>query len=128
MQSLLRKPVEIPARQEEDALLRSAQQGDTAARNELIQRHMPAILNASRRHHQPYFFGDDDLAHECVLGMCHAIRKFDERKTTGRFLSYAWLWMRSYMQRGIERGSLMPIPRYKQVGGKAYETMQQVPD
>jgi len=117
--SLLRYPVDIPTHEEDLQLIAKAQTGRTkskrlAARNELIIRHMPAIIVYAGVHHRahgsPRHVEVEDLVHVGVFGVVHAIRKFNKSKTVGRFISYARYWMRNYMNKAINEYRMYTIP------------------
>jgi RNA polymerase sigma factor (sigma-70 family) len=117
--SLLRRPVDIPTHEEDLQLITTAQTAKRfktrlAARNELIVRHIPAIINYAgyfyRTHNSPRHVEVEDLVHVGVFGMAHAIKKFNRNKTVGRFISYARYWMRSYMHKAVNEYRMYTIP------------------
>jgi len=112
--SLLRNKVDIPTHEEDLKLLKNAKKGNIKARNELIVRHLPAMIQFASGHYKarnrPTHLELEDLIHVCVFGMVHAIRKFDQEKTRGRFIQYARHWMRNYIDKAIEEYKLYRIP------------------
>lgn len=117
--SLLRYQVDIPTHEEDLYLIATAQTAKRkktrlAARNELIVRHMPAIINYAgcfyRTHNSPLHVEVEDLVHVGVFGVAHAIQKFNRHKTVGRFISYARYWMRSYMHKAVNEYRMYTIP------------------
>lgn len=99
---------------EERQLLADAQQGDLAARDQLILANLPfAYMYAYKYYvicHRPRWVETDDLEQECVIGMLHAIKKWNPSKNRGRWVNYAKLWMRSYMQKFLRYGQLWKVP------------------
>jgi len=111
MTSLLHRMAEIPTKEEDDLLISKAQSGDLDARNELIKRHLPFIIKMATGQRKDYrYVTVDDLAHVCVLGMIHAIRKYDASKAKGRFITYASKWMITYIQTALDRYSMYRCP------------------
>ena len=98
---------------EERQLLSDAQQGDLAARDHLILANLPFAYHYAYQYylacHKPRWCETDDLEQECVLGMLHAIRKWDHAKNKGRLIGYARYWMRSYMQKFLRYGQLWKV-------------------
>jgi DNA-directed RNA polymerase specialized sigma subunit len=115
MRTLLRLAVEPLTTDEERELIAAAQDGDLQARNRIIMRHIPAMVTVAKeyRHKRGYpcYVETDDLVHVCVMGVIHAIRKFNPAKTTGTFLSYSRFWMRSYLNNAMLEYGLWHVPR-----------------
>ncbi len=114
-QSLLRRPVSIPTDEEDYALIEAAQAGSIDARNEMIVRHLPAIIRYASEYHQirrrPKHVELEDLIHVGVFGIIHAIRKYERRKRAGgRFITYAKYWMRNYMDKAVNEYRMFRIP------------------
>lgn len=113
-ESLLRIPVQIPTHEEDLKLISRAQAGSIDARNELIMRHMPAIIQFAGLRHKihgsPRHIEVEDLIHVGVFGMIHAIRKYDISKAHGRFIVYARYWLRSYMTKAVNTNRLWYVP------------------
>lgn len=111
MNSLLNRETSIPTDEDDKQLIIAAQSGSIESRNELIMRHMPFILRfAQGQVKNRRFVKRDDLAHVCVLGMIHAIRKYDFSKAKGKFITYAAWWMRSYISAALDKYSLYRLP------------------
>jgi len=112
--SLLRQRVRVPTPEEDIALITAAQSGNIQARNELIVRHLPIILTIAGQYHakkeRPTHVEIEDLAHVCVFGVIHAIRKYDVRKAMGRFIAYAKYWMRHYMDKAMNEYEMIRVP------------------
>ena len=112
--SLLRIPVQIPTHEEDLELISIAKTGDIAARNELIVRHLPAIIQFAggfyKDHGSPLHVEVEDLIHVGVFGVIHAIKKYDRVKARGRFICYARFWMRNYMGKALNTYRMYFIP------------------
>jgi len=112
--SLLHRPVVIPGREEQAALLACAKDGDVKSRNALIERNMPFLLKIASRflksHRYSCHVGIDDLAHAGALGFMHAVRTYSAKKTTGKFTSYAYYWAYHYMQECAHDSLLFKVP------------------
>ena len=112
--SLLRRPVTIPTAEEDLQLIIASQKGDIAARNEMIERHLPAIISYASGYYKirrrPPHIELEDLIQVSVFGVVHAIGKYREEKAKGRFISYAKYWMRNYMEKAIDTYRLFRVP------------------
>jgi RNA polymerase sigma factor (sigma-70 family) len=73
---------------EERDLLRRAQAGDGAAKNELVSRFHRSVLEIAGQYHGP---AHEDLVAAGLLGLCEAIAKFDLRRKNGFFAYAKWL-------------------------------------
>jgi RNA polymerase sigma factor (sigma-70 family) len=113
-ESLLRVPVKTPTHEEDLELIVMAQGGSMSARNELIMRHMPAVIKFAGLRYKiygsPSHVEVEDLIHVGVFGMIHAIRKYDVRKSRGRFIVYARYWLRNYMNKAVNTYRLYYLP------------------
>lgn len=69
--------VVLLSRDEQLALVLKAKAGDLQSRNEVIMSCWPYILTMARRYKRTKSHDVDDLVHEGILGMMHAIDKFD---------------------------------------------------
>ena len=94
---------------EELELARRIERGDLAAKDRLINSNLRLVMNIARRYqHADVELGD--LIQEGTLGLIRAAEKFDHRKGF-RFSTYATLWIRQALQRGIaDRGSAIRLP------------------
>jgi len=112
--SLLRRAVQVPTDEEDRQLLTLAQGGDLSARNELIMRHMPFVIKVASEHYayrqRPRYVTRDDLIQVCVIGVIHAIRKYNPARATTRFIYYAKYWMRDYMDKALYEYKLYRVP------------------
>jgi RNA polymerase sigma factor (sigma-70 family) len=85
-----------PKREEERVLIRLAQQGCSASRDELCVRHSPFVVSQVKKMGG---WGMDyiDLFQEGMIGMGMSIEKFDLEKYRFRLISYAVWWIRQSM-------------------------------
>src|SRR5947208_9572601 len=79
--------------QNEAALARRAQAGDTAARTQLINAGIPLVTAIARRYYSPHL-EQDDLVQEGILGLCEAIDHFEDDRGAD-FATYAPYWSRT---------------------------------
>lgn len=95
--------------QEERDLARRAKLGDDRARHRLIESNLRLVIAIARRYrNRGVPFGD--LIQEGTLGLDRAARKFDPDRGF-RFSTYATLWIRQSIQRGISgSGSTIRLP------------------
>ena len=94
--------------------------GDEYARNALIAMNMPLVYSIAKRFSstKDAAFSSEDLAQEGMLGLVHALDKFDLNKKT-RFSTYAMWWIRQYMSRAIENQSdTVRIPAHRHTDRK----------
>src|SRR4051812_16642151 len=94
---------------EELELARRIERGDLAAKERLVNSNLRLVMNLARRYqHSEVELGD--LIQEGTLGLIRAAEKFDYRKGF-RFSTYATLWIRQALQRGIaDRGRAIRLP------------------
>ena len=89
----------VPTREEEQALARRAQAGDTSAFNELVERNLRLVVSIAKR-----FVGlglpVQDLIQEGNCGLMEAIGKYDLSRGL-RISTYATWWIRQYISRAI---------------------------
>lgn len=95
--------------QEERDLARAFQAGDDRARKQLIECNLRLVISIARRYRNRGLpFGD--IIQEGTLGLDRAARKFDPDRGF-RFSTYATLWIRQAIQRGISgAGSTIRLP------------------
>ena len=95
---------------EELELAKRIERGDLAAKDALINQNLRLVVSIARKYQG---LGDLcllDLIQEGVLGLIRAVEKFDWRKGF-RFSTYATLWIRQAIQRGIaDRGRMIRLP------------------
>lgn len=92
-------------------LARRIERGDLAAKERLITHNLRLVVSIARRHQGVSEMTLLDLVQEGTLGLIRACEKFDWRKGF-RFSTYATLWIRQSIQRGIAthgRTIRMPI-------------------
>src|SRR4051812_27695623 len=96
-----RYPLLRPA--EEIELAQAIERGDLAAKERLINSNLRLVVSVARKYQgQGLAFGD--LVQEGMLGLIRAAEKFDWRKGF-KFSTYATLWIRQSIQRGLENSS-----------------------
>jgi RNA polymerase primary sigma factor len=88
---------------EEIELAKRIERGDLAAKERMINSNLRLVVSQARR-----YLGSGltmaDLVQEGMFGLIRATEKFDWRKGY-RFSTYATLWIRQSMQRGVENTS-----------------------
>ena len=89
--------------QEEIELAKRIEQGDLAAKDRMINSNLRLVV-ANARRYQGQGLALGDLIQEGMLGLIRAVEKFDWRKGF-RFSTYATLWIRQAIQRGLENTS-----------------------
>jgi len=82
-------------REQELALARRYQAGDSAAGEELVEAHLHAVVRMAHRY-RGYRIPISDLVGEGSLGLLEALGRFDPEREL-RFLTYARHWIRAYM-------------------------------
>lgn len=99
------------SREEERALLQSAQAGNARARARLIQANLRFVTQVARRLVQPPFT-IDEMIDEGVVGLDEAITRMDTSRGI-KFISYAVWWIRAEIRKAInETGSTIRVPAY----------------
>lgn len=95
---------------EEVALSRRALKGDEGARHELINCNIRLVVSISR-YYRNRGVPMEDVIQEGMLGLDRASRKFDPERGF-RFSTYATLWIRQSIQRGLSGGgaSMIRLP------------------
>ena len=96
--------------QERDLALR-IQQGDAAARDEMIKSNLRLVVSIAR-HYSGQGLSMLDLISEGNLGLVRAVEGFDPAHET-RFSTYATYWIKQSIKRGlINTGRTILIPTY----------------
>ncbi|MGB2694361.1 MAG: sigma-70 family RNA polymerase sigma factor [Dehalococcoidia bacterium] len=100
-------PLLTPA--EEIELAKRLERGDLAAKERMVNSNLRLVMSIARRY-QGQGLGMGDLVQEGTLGLIRAVEKFDWRKGF-RFSTYATLWIRQSIQRGLENnGRTIRLP------------------
>lgn len=81
---------------EADALARRAQNGDKAAREELIRRLLPLIHSTARRY-RTEGLEQADLMQEGIVGLLRALQRYDPERGVP-FAAFATWWIRQSLQ------------------------------
>lgn len=96
--------------EEEKALVALAQTGDEAARQQLIESHLPLVMGIANG----YSYKGlplADLIQEGNIGLIRGVDRFCPDMGT-RLSSYATFWIREGMQRALIRARLIRLPDY----------------
>ena len=87
------------SKDEEDDLIRKAQNGDREARNRLIEGNLKLVISIAKRYigrKMPF----EDLIQEGNLGLVRAIQKYDFSKEA-KLSTYSVWWIRQSITRGL---------------------------
>src|ERR1044071_6144879 len=96
---------------EEIELAKRIEKGDLAAKERMINSNLRLVV-ANARRYQGQGLALGDLIQEGMLGLIRAVEKFDWRKGF-RFSTYATLWIRQAIQRGIaDKGRTIRLPAH----------------
>jgi RNA polymerase primary sigma factor len=96
--------------EEELELSRRIERGDLEAKERLINSNLRLVVSIARQMQGNHDLALLDLIQEGVVGLVRAAEKFDYRKGL-RFSTYATLWIRQAIQRGIaDRGRTIRLP------------------
>jgi RNA polymerase primary sigma factor len=107
MREARRWPLLTPA--EEIELAQRIERGDLLAKERMVNSNLRLVMSIARRY-QGQGLGMGDLVQEGTLGLIRAVEKFDWRKGF-RFSTYATLWIRQSIQRGLENsGRTIRLP------------------
>jgi RNA polymerase sigma factor (sigma-70 family) len=87
---------------DEKTLGKRAQQGDRAARDELVLSNIRLVVSIARYYRNRGLPMEDVIQHG-IIGLNRAAEKFDPSKDI-RFSTYATLWIKQAIQRGIASG------------------------
>jgi len=103
---------DILTKEEEQILLKKAQEGDLEAKQKLILCNLRLVVNIAKKYTNKGL-GFIDLISEGNFGLIHAIDKFDSEKGY-RFSTYAVWWIKQAVTKAIiSKGREIRIPSYK---------------
>ena len=88
---------------EEIELAKRIEKGDMAAKDRMINSNLRLVVSVARKY-QGHGLSLGDLVQEGMLGLIRAAEKFDWRRGF-KFSTYATLWIRQAIQRGLENSS-----------------------
>src|SRR2546422_87206 len=88
---------------QEVELAQRIEKGDVAAKDRMINSNLRLVVSVARKY-QGHGLSLGDLVQEGMLGLIRATEKFDWRRGF-KFSTYATLWIRQAIQRGLENSS-----------------------
>jgi len=103
LRRIARTPLLTPA--QEQMLARRVERGDMAAKDHMIEANLRLVVHIAKRYQrEDSGLTLTDLIQEGTIGLVRAVEKFDYRRGH-RFSTYATLWIRQAIQRGLENTS-----------------------
>lgn len=100
--SHVRKNLKLSRELEHTLALRWREQGDTSARDALVDSQLRNVVAIASRYRRQASTSLDDLVAEGNFGVLHALTKFDPTRGT-RFVTYASYWIRARISQYLLR-------------------------
>jgi RNA polymerase sigma factor (sigma-70 family) len=111
--------------EEEVKLILLAKQGDTNARNKLLNSQLKQITSIARSYANP-MNSVTDLVSDAVLGFDHAISRFDLSAGV-RFFTYYVQWVRDFVNRSVHSNhTIRPPMNVAKTNSKTDEELEQL--
>jgi len=111
-------------REQEVALMQQIERGDRDARERIVNSNLRLVVSIAKRH-QNRGLPLPDLIQDGMLGLVHAVEKFDWRKGF-KFSTYATWWITQAVQRGIDnRARLIRLPVHVSVRARKLARAEQ---